>query len=61
MDLQKQLAENKEDQELNVGITQYLNPGKPILGITKFRISDFIVNEIDQFTKKPIFFEKGSL
>lgn len=40
-----------------VGIDQYLNPGKEILGVIKYRISDFIVNEIEKSTKNVVYFD----
>lgn len=33
--------------EKNVGIEEYLSKGESVEGITKFLISDFIVNEVD--------------
>jgi hypothetical protein len=47
------------DKERDVGITEFLSGGKQIPALTKYLLSDFIVNEIDKshkvvtLTKKP--------
>jgi hypothetical protein len=38
-----------------------LNPGQRILGITKYLISDFVVNEIDELGKVVVFNHKPDL
>lgn len=49
-----------DPDEISCGITEYLNYLEPIRGMVKYRISDFIVNEIDLKTKKVVFFKKNT-
>ncbi|KRX07205.1 Pseudouridine synthase, catalytic domain [Pseudocohnilembus persalinus] len=49
-----------DPDEISCGITEYLNYLEPIRGMVKYRISDFIVNEIDLKTKKVVFFQKNT-
>ena len=40
--------EYKSEEEEKVGITEFISQGSQIPAITKYLLSDFIVNEIDK-------------
>lgn len=46
-----------QDFEKKIGIDTFLNNGNIILGVFKYRVSDFIVNEVQINTKNVIYFE----